>query len=79
AYPHTFVSLTCIPDVGLWIGASPEVLASQNDTELITYSLAGTKAIDDKSKWTQKEMDEQQIVTGFIRKKLEKIGAHEIK
>lgn len=70
AYPKAFVSLTMIPGVGLWIGASPEVLAAQKGTKLTTYSLAGTKAITDSTPWGKKEKEEQAIVTDFIRKKL---------
>ncbi|MCW3124736.1 MAG: isochorismate synthase [Bacteroidetes bacterium] len=73
AYPQAFVSLTSIPGVGLWIGATPEVLASQNSSTLTTYALAGTKAIEDSSGWGEKEKEEQRIVTDFIRQKLEKI------
>jgi isochorismate synthase len=75
AYPKAFVSMTYIPNVGLWIGASPEVLASQNGTELTTYALAGTKATDDKSPWTDKEKREQEIVTNFIHRKLSRLKA----
>ena len=72
-YPHAFASLVLIPEVGLWIGASPEVLASQNGEELISYSLAGTKAVEDESSWTEKELEEQQLVTDFIYEHLKKI------
>lgn len=72
-YPAAFVSLTMIPGVGLWIGASPEVLAAQKGEQLTTYSLAGTKAMSDPSPWGEKEKEEQAIVTDFIRKKLEAI------
>ena len=71
-YAGAFVSLTYIPGVGLWIGASPEVLVSETATKLTTYSLAGTKVIGDKTKWTAKEKEEQEIVTDFIHKKLGK-------
>ena len=69
-YATVFVSLTFIPSVGLWIGASPEVLVSETKTRLTTYSLAGTKVIDDRTLWSAKEIEEQQIVTDFIHKKL---------
>ena len=71
-YTGAFVSLTYIPGVGLWIGASPEILVSEKPTKLTTYSLAGTKVIDDDTDWSAKEMEEQQIVTDFIHKKLSK-------
>lgn len=77
-YPKAFVSLTMIPGVGLWIGASPEVLAAQQGERLTTYSLAGTKAINDKTPWGEKEKEEQAIVTDFIRKKLDAIPGVEI-
>jgi isochorismate synthase len=69
-YQSAFVSLVYIPRIGLWIGASPEVLISETSTELTIYSLAGTKAIDDTTAWTEKEKKEQEIVTGFISKQL---------
>lgn len=78
AYPAAFVSLTMIPGVGLWIGASPEVLAAQKGDQLITYSLAGTKALSDQTPWGAKEKEEQAIVTDFIRRKLERIPGVEI-
>ena len=71
-YASAFVSLTYIPGVGLWIGASPELLVSETATKLTTYSLAGTKVLDDKTEWTSKEKEEQEIVTDFIHKKLSK-------
>lgn len=77
-YDSAFVSLTYIPGVGLWIGASPEVLVSETGTKLTTYSLAGTKAIDDPSDWSPKEIVEQKIVTDFIHKKLSKISTAKI-
>lgn len=79
AYPTAFVSFTYIPGVAQWIGASPEILASQSASGLTTYSLAGTKAADDTSDWGDKEKDEQSIVTEFIKKKLMKVSDAEIK
>jgi isochorismate synthase len=78
AYPTAFVSLTHIPGVGQWIGASPEILAAQDSSKLMTYSLAGTKAIDDTTEWGDKEKEEQSIVTEFIRKMLMKVSDAEI-
>lgn len=71
-YEKVFVSLTYIPGVGIWIGASPEILVSETSTKLTTYSLAGTKVVDDRTEWTEKEKEEQKIVTDFIKKKLSK-------
>ena len=79
AYPSAFVSLTYIPHIGLWIGASPEVLASQHATTLTTYALAGTKAMSDDTPWSVKEEVEQRIVTEFIGQKLKKISGEGVK
>ena len=46
--------------------------------KLTTYSLAGTKVIDDATDWHAKELEEQKIVTDFIRKKLSKTIKDEI-
>jgi len=69
-YRSAFVSLVYIPGVGLWIGASPEVLVSETSTRLTTYSLAGTKVMNDNTDWHSKEIEEQRIVTDFIHQKL---------
>lgn len=72
-YPHSFVSLVHIPEVGTWIGASPEVLVKETKTKLYTYSLAGTKLKSESGGWSSKEIEEQKIVTDFIEQKLKLI------
>ena len=78
-YASAFVSFTCIPGVGMWIGASPEILVSGTNAKLTVFSLAGTKAQDDETDWTEKEQEEQQIVTDFIHQKLTKAVGEGIK
>ena len=38
-YPHAFVSLVSIPDLGTWLGASPELLLSLNPGLLTGHAL----------------------------------------
>ena len=76
-YPNTFVYLFSIPDVGIWLGATPETLLSQKtDEEVVIMSLAGTTTFDKNGKahWTDKEIIEQQYVSEFIRERLMKLG-----
>lgn len=47
-----------------WMGATPELLISQRGKEVNTVSLAGTKSPE--MEWTEKELDEQKIVTDYI-------------
>lgn len=56
------------PKVGLWLGATPELLFKIEGKQLTTISLAGTQAVDDYENvsWTKKEIEEQQIVTDYI-------------
>lgn len=56
------------PDLGLWMGATPELLLSVQDRQVKTYSLAGTKKAeqDKRPDWTDKEREEQAIVTKFL-------------
>lgn len=77
-YPHTFVYLIHIPEIGCWMGASPEPLLTSNESEYLTVSLAGTQkatgsAIESYS-WADKELEEQQVVTRFIAKSLSENG-----
>lgn len=74
-YPDCFIYIAQLEDLNTWLGASPEVLATFNSSsEFSTISLAGTrKALEDeKPSWTDKEIEEQKIVSDFIRDSLEK-------
>ncbi len=63
-HPNALVYLWHNPNEETWMGATPELLLSVNETEVKTVSLAGTKSPE--SDWTEKEFDEQQIVTDYI-------------
>lgn len=56
------------PKVGLWLGATPELLFKVEASQLTAVSLAGTQAYsaDIKPQWTEKELQEQKIVTDFL-------------
>jgi isochorismate synthase len=82
-YPHAFVSLVCVPGIGVWMGASPETLISvdQNGT-FRTVSLAGTQKIIEnmpvsQAVWTQKEIEEQALVSRYIVNCFKKIRLRE--
>ena len=75
-YPSALKSVFYHPQIGLWIGASPEQLFKIENEILNTVSLAGTQLFE-KNKipvWHQKEQQEQQIVTDFITQKLQSIA-----
>ncbi len=69
-YPNAFVYLFQIPMAGCWIGATPEPLILIKNTKVETISLAGTQKLEDISvknvQWSQKEIEEQDIVTKYI-------------
>jgi isochorismate synthase len=76
-YPQAFVSLVSSPQYGLWIGASPEVLAEVNKVGFTTYSLAGTKAnnkLNAKAAWGTKEKEEQQLVSDYVVQAFKKVA-----
>lgn len=71
-YTNAFVSLVAIPEIGTWIGATPELLLSFNENELTTVALAGTQSVASNphallKNWGKKEIEEQEIVSTFIR------------
>lgn len=72
-YPSAFVYCWYHPSVGLWLGATPEILAMIDGEKLRTVALAGTKKYDGTLDvtWGDKELTEQQIVTDYIVKQLE--------
>jgi isochorismate synthase len=71
-YPNALVSLVSIPRVGTWLGASPEVLVQVEDQKVFrTVALAGTQPYQDGTRlkevaWTQKEIEEQALVSRYI-------------
>lgn len=77
-YPKAFVYALQSEKFGTWIGASPEILIDGENKNYRSVSLAGTKA-NDAGEWTNKEFEEQQIVTDYILEKLENSGARSIK
>lgn len=77
-YPHAFVYYLQLPNVGCWIGATPEPLLTSEDAVFRTVSLAGTQPFTNLAiadyKWSEKELEEQAIVTGFIEQTLQQAG-----
>lgn len=74
-YPTAFVNIYFKRTVGLWAGATPELLVRKNESVFETVSLAATKLISEARNWTEKEKDEQQIVTDYIQNLLVENGA----
>lgn len=67
-YKSAFCYLWYHPKVGLWLGATPEILLRTNGLRLTTMSLAGTKPYvnGEIPIWGVKEMEEQNMVTDYI-------------
>lgn len=73
-YPHAFVYMIQLPQVGCWMGATPEPLLVIEDERVKTVSLAGTQIASDTEidsyVWSAKELEEQGIVTNFVEQTL---------
>ncbi len=72
-YPSAFCYVWYHPKVGLWLGATPEILLKKANKQINTISLAGTqkyKGIDTPI-WGEKELYEQKLVTQYIADALE--------
>jgi isochorismate synthase len=78
AYPNTFVCMVSHESSGTWLAASPELLLQLDHNNMAhTVSLAGTKrksatcmglnGCQDSECWTDKEINEQVLVTEFIK------------
>lgn len=63
-YPEAFVSLVVIDNKICWLCATPELLLKMSKNKVKTFSLAGT--VKGNEKFTEKESEEQQIVTDAI-------------
>lgn len=81
AYPSTFTYLVSSPRVGLWLGATPELLLRGEGRGFQTVALAGTMPFTsstDKYVWGEKDREEQQLVADYISDRLERCGAKDI-
>ncbi len=74
AYPHAYTSLVSTPQYGTWVGATPELLLNFNDSEIKTAALAGTQSSDDENDFTEKEEQEQVLVSQYIEQTFENLA-----
>src|SRR5690554_3506307 len=67
-YTTAFVYFWYHPQIGFWLGATPETLIHVEGSRFKTMALAGTQKFlgTDKVVWQHKEKEEQQFVTDFI-------------
>jgi isochorismate synthase len=72
-YPTAFVYCFYHPEVGSWLGATPETLLKIKGHQFFTTALAGTQKFEGKLdvEWNPKEIEEQNIVTNFIIENLQ--------
>lgn len=73
SYGTAFCYLWYHPKVGMWLGATPEILLRTSNNGLTTMSLAGTKPYvgGEYPVWGKKELQEQRMVTDYIIRTLE--------
>lgn len=73
-YPSAMVYLWYHPKIGLWIGATPELLLQIKNRRFTTMALAGTQKhqVNSTLVWQKKEQEEQQYVTDYICNLLDK-------
>lgn len=67
-YSTAFAYCWFHPEIGLWMGATPERLLKANGNEFQTVALAGTQLFQNNEAviWENKEQVEQQFVTDYI-------------
>jgi isochorismate synthase len=83
-YLKGFVYLISIPKVGTWMGATPEILVSiTQDNILHTVALGGTQVMNPETLkhpvWKRKEIEEQAFISRYIANGLKKAGVKEFR
>lgn len=82
-YHHALISFISIPEIGTWMGATPEILVTVQDKNIFkTVALAGTQRYSEGMNlkavaWTQKEIEEQALVERYIISCFKKIRLRE--
>lgn len=83
AYPSAFVSIVSNKEFGTWLTATPEMLIDVNNEGIFkTMALAGTKKYNPEKSlhevaWTDKEIEEQAMVSRYIINRLKEIRLRE--
>lgn len=69
-FPNAFTFLYYHPNIGCWVGATPEILLQKNENKYQTVALAGTtyQSVNKNIRFTEKELEEQQIVANYFQK-----------
>lgn len=75
-YPHAFVFLFKTIDTNFWMGATPEIILCNDNGKGTTMSLAGTRKANTNAPWSEKEIEEQNIVTDYIKHSIENNSLH---
>lgn len=65
-YPTAFKYCWYHPQVGFWMGATPEQLLKKQSNSINTVALAGTQLYSESVVWEAKEQQEQVFVTDYI-------------
>lgn len=75
-YQEAFVYCWYHPQVGMWLGATPETLLHSQGNKFLTMALAGTQLYKETTDvtWGEKEVVEQKMVTDYIVKQLSNIS-----
>lgn len=82
-YSNALVSLVYLPGSGIWLGATPEILVhTEEGRQFRTSAVAGTQRYNDgidlkQVAWTQKEIEEQALVSRYIINCFKKIRLRE--
>ncbi len=67
---NALVYILNIPNIGMWMGATPETLLRSSPTETYTIALAGSQDNNNLKPWEEKEIEEHEYVIEDISKKL---------
>lgn len=70
-YTSAFRYLFFHPEIGLWMGATPEQLIKIEKGNFYTMALAGTQPFSEEIFWEEKEIKEQKFVTEYIKNQIE--------
>lgn len=76
-YIYSYVYLCHTPQLGTWMGSTPEILLSGKQGQWQTVALAGTQPICNgriPQQWDDKNWREQQLVAFYIRRQLASLG-----
>ncbi len=75
-YESSFTYVVSDPNIGIWMGSTPELILARNRTCYTTTAVAATRPVSQQAsrEWNTKEKAEHEFINRYLREEFDKAG-----